>query len=136
MFLEIDDKTYEWFKEAIAHMHEMGESENFEYRDDDARDIADMLEDCIQKQEEGDGPKLKVPCAYGTLVAQRQGDAGIYDEIEIDLVKPDGSLMQLCVAGTETFCEKPVDLHVYAWDGSGESANIEVHPNMETAVWY
>lgn len=136
MLLEIDDKVYEWFKEALAHMHEMGESESFEYRDEDACDIAYMLESCIDEHEQGDGPALKVPCAYGTLVAQPQGDAGIFDEIEIDLVRPDGSMMQLCLAGTETYMGEPEDLHVYVWDGSDESANVTVYPNMDTAVWY
>lgn len=85
------------------------------------------------------GKRIEIPCAFGTLVAEVAGDPGIYDEIEIDLVRPDGALMQLAVAGT-SYCDTDADgkpeLHVYVWDGSDESANIMVYPNMETAIWY
>ena len=87
--------------------------------------------------------KIEIPCKFGTLVAEVAGDPGIYDEIEIDLVRPDGSLMQLCVAGTGPVpeCramphEPDYDLHVYVWDGSDESPTVSVYPNMEAAVWY
>jgi len=80
--------------------------------------------------------RIEIPCAYGTLVAEVAGDSGIYDEIEVDLIRPDGKLMQLCVVGTETFEGRPSDLHVYVWDGSDESPTVEVRPNMETATWY
>lgn len=80
--------------------------------------------------------RIEIPCAFGTLVAEVAGDPGVYDEIEINLVRPDGKLMQLCVAGTETFESKPRDLHVYVWDGTDESPTVEVHPDMEKAVWY
>ena len=80
--------------------------------------------------------RIEIPCAYGTLVAEIAGDPGIYDEIEVDLVRPDGKLMQLCVVGTEMFEGRPHDLHVYVWDGSDESPTVEVRPNMETATWY
>ena len=83
--------------------------------------------------------RIEVPCKFGTLVAEVAGDPGIYDEIEIDLIRPDGSLMQLCVAGTNSYdtdVESEPELHVYVWDGSDESPNINVYPNMETAVWY
>ena len=83
------------------------------------------------------GKRLEVPCAFGTLVAEAVGDVGIYDEIEIDLVRPNGTAMQLCVAGTwsgEGVLEP--ELHIHVWDGSDESPTISVRPNMETAVWY
>ncbi len=80
--------------------------------------------------------RIEIPCAYGTLVAEVAGDPGIYDEIEVDLVRPDGKLMQLCVVGTEMFEGGPRGLHVYVWDGSDESPTVEVRPNMETATWY
>lgn len=85
------------------------------------------------------GKRLEIPCAVGTLVAMQAGDPGIYDEIEIDLIDKDGRLMQLVVVGTNTYdaeCDGNPKLHTYIWDGSDECPNIEVYPNMETAVWY
>lgn len=85
------------------------------------------------------GKRIEIPCAFGTLVAEVAGDPGIYDEIEIDLVRPDGKLMQLCVAGTGPKpCGKDgeYDLHVYAWDGSDECPTTTVYPDMETEFWY
>ena len=85
------------------------------------------------------GKRIEIPCAYGTLVAEVAGDPGVYDEIEIDLVRPDGALMQLCVAGTSTVDTDVAgnpELHVYVWDGTDESANINVYPDMDKAVWY
>lgn len=89
----------------------------------------------MSRQEE----TLRIKCAYGEPVAVAVGDPGIYDEIEIDLVRPNGELMQLAVAGTST-CDTDEDgnpeLHVYVWDGSDEGPNTCIYPNMETAVWY
>lgn len=85
------------------------------------------------------GKRIEIPCACGTLVAEVTGDPGIYDEIEIDLIRPDGKLMQLCVAGTsyiDTDADGDPELHVYVWDGSDECPNTAIYPNMETAVWY
>jgi len=87
-------------------------------------------------QRENNIERIEIPCAYGMLVAEVVGDPGIYDEIEIDLVRPDGSLMQLCVAGTETFEGKPCDLHVYVWDGSDECATTYINPSMQHDYWY
>lgn len=85
--------------------------------------------------------RIEIPCAFGTLVAEQAGEPGIYDEIEIDLVRPDGRLMQLVVAGTGPGSDgvrnaNDSDLHVYVWDGSDESPSVFVHPDMETATWY
>ena len=81
--------------------------------------------------------RIEIPCAFGTLIAEEFGDPGVYDEIAIDLMRPDGATMQLCVAGTWSGegCYEP-ELHVHVWDGSDESPTISVRPNMETAVWY
>lgn len=83
--------------------------------------------------------RIEIPCAFGTLVAEQAGDPGIYDEIEIDLIGHDGRMMQLVVVGTSTYdtdADGNPELHTYVWDGSDESANIIVYPDMETAVWY
>lgn len=78
--------------------------------------------------------RIEIPCHFGTLVAEVAGDPGVYDEIEIDLVRPDGKLMQLCVAGTNP---DPDDgLHVYVWDGTDESPTHEVNPDMATEYWW
>ena len=80
------------------------------------------------------GKRLEVPCAFGTLVAEPVGDPGIYDEIAIDLIRPDGRLMQLVVAGARSGDDP--ELHVYVWDGTDESATHTILPNMETAIWW
>jgi hypothetical protein len=83
------------------------------------------------------GKRIEIPCAFGTLVAEVVGDPGIYDEIGIDLVRPDGATMQLVTAGTGPNAKgEGHDLHVYVWDGSDESAAITVHPDMETDFWW
>ena len=85
------------------------------------------------------GKRLEVPCAFGTLVAEQAGDPGIYDEIEIDLIDNEGRMMQLVVVGTskyDTDIDGNPELHTYVWDGSDESANLIVYPDMKTAVWY
>ena len=85
--------------------------------------------------------RIEIPCAFGTLVAEVAGDPGVYDEIEIDLVRPDGMLMQLCVAGTGPGSDgwrnpEESDLHVYVWDGSDECPTTQVYPDMGTEFWY
>ena len=81
--------------------------------------------------------RIEVPCAFGTLVAEVAGDPGIFDEIEIDLVRPDGMVMQLCVAGTGPESDDVEGrLHVYVWDGSDESPTVDVRPDMGTEYWW
>ena len=85
------------------------------------------------------GNRIEIPCALGTLVAEVAGDPGVYDEIEIDLVRPDGMLMQLCVAGTGPSSRPPYegnDLHVYVWDGTDDCPTVSVYPSMEHEYWY
>lgn len=82
------------------------------------------------------GNRIEIPCALGTLVAEVAGDPGTYDEIEIDLVRPDGMLMQLCVAGTGPDHGDRNELHVYAWDGTDDSPTASVYPSMEHEYWY
>lgn len=80
---------------------------------DDARDAA------AERVE-----RLEVPCAYGTLVAEFFGQPGTYDGISVDLVRPDGSATQLCVAeSVEDGHERK--LHVLSWDGDSERAVYE-----------
>lgn len=83
------------------------------------------------------GKRIEIPCRFGTLVAEVAGDPGIYDEIEVDLVRPDGMLMQLAVVGTSPEGDDvEPGLHVYVWDGSDESPTVTVHPDMETEFWW
>lgn len=71
-------------------------------------------------------PTIEIETALGRIVASIAGDAGIYDEIAIDLVAPDGRLMQLAVigvtendAGLEGWGGEP-NMHAYVWDGTDE----------------
>lgn len=85
-----------------------------------------------------DKQRIEIPCAFGTLVAEVAGDHGIYDEIEVDLVR-DGKLMQLCCVGTGPDARPGHDgddLHVYVWDGSDESPAHAIYPDMGTEYWY
>lgn len=66
----------------------------------------------------GDGERLEVETAFGTLVATRVGDPGVYDEIEIGLVSGDGAhYRQLAIVGaTEPSDVEEAGIHVYAWN--------------------
>lgn len=90
---------------------------------------------CYEKQME----RLEIPCAHGTLVAGRSGDAGVYDEVAIDLKNDEGRVMQLAVIGTSTYRTdgdgKP-ELHSYVWDGGSENYATAIYPDTESAVWY
>lgn len=89
------------------------------------------------------GPALSIECAFGRIEASIAGDAGIYDEIEIDLIAPDGHRLQLaCVgvdendAGDEESGGDPV-MKALVWDGMHEDVawRHEITVNDES-YWY
>lgn len=75
--------------------------------------------------------RLSVRCAFGEIVASVTGDPGIYDEIEIDLVTPDGRTLQLAVVGCDENdeglegCGGRPSLHAYVWDGKDSDCSWE-----------
>jgi hypothetical protein len=75
----------------------------------------------------------------GRLVVYPNGDPGIYDEFNIDLVAPDGRILQVaCVGVTENdgFDEDP-ELHVYAWNGRDEDVSTETILDVcDNSHWY
>lgn len=89
------------------------------------------------------GHTLSIQCAFGRIEASIAGDAGIYDEIEIDLVTKDGKRLQLaCVgctendAGIEKFGGEP-EMHAYVWDGLHEDVawSHVITVNDESRWW-
>lgn len=74
---------------------------------------------------------LVVPCKAGHLVAQFTGDPGIYDGIGIDLVRPDGAVIQCVTVETVDTGE----LHALCWDGNEEDpvSEVKIDPDGEMA---
>lgn len=71
-----------------------------------------------------------VPCNFGDLVSRNGGDGEEYKDIIIDLEKPDGGSVQLCVVGTwseESF------VHAHVWNGDDEDPawSHVINPNGE-----
>ena len=71
-------------------------------------------------------PTIGIETALGRIEASIFGDAGIYDEIAIDLIAPDGRRLQLAIvgvsendAGLEKWGGEPT-AHAYVWDGVSE----------------
>lgn len=66
---------------------------------------------------------LSVETPMGTLAAHYRGDPGIYDGIEVELRKPDGTVGTVCLAevvsgeGAEGY---PTRVHTLAFDGRDE----------------
>lgn len=126
--ITMSDETYEWLQMKVAAMHEAREAEDYEAADEDAYDVACTLGDLM---DEPIPNHIAVPCAFGTLIAEFQGDRGIYDGIEIDLVRAsDGGTMQVCLAETCRDGREP-ELNVYVWDGDFEDYAIMKKFNHE-----
>ncbi len=93
-----------------------------------------------------DKPCLEVTCGMGKLVAYGQGDEDEYSEIEIDLLAPDGRVLQLAVVGMdeEGWEWSPFDppkgyqkMHVYSWDGvNGDEPHTQYVRVDEDSCWY
>lgn len=71
-------------------------------------------------------PTIGIDTAFGRIEASIAGDPGIYDEIAIDLIAPDGRRLQLAIigvtendAGIEKFGGEP-EMHAYVWNGTEE----------------
>ena len=75
---------------------------------------------------------VRVPCKAGTLVAEFRGDRGIYDGIEVDLVRSDGRKTQCALVETDDAGE----LHVFSWDGDNEDYVSKQIVNPHGEYWY
>lgn len=71
-------------------------------------------------------PTIGIETAFGRIEASIVGDPGIYDEIGVDLIAPDGRRLQLATigvtendAGIEEFGGEP-EMHAYVWNGTEE----------------
>ena len=76
--------------------------------------------------------RVRVPCKAGTLVAEFRGDRGIYDGIEVDLVRRDGRKTQCALVETDDAGE----LHVLAWDGNEENYVSKQVVDPDGDYWY
>ena len=89
-------------------------------------------------------PTIGIETALGRIEASIAGDAGIYDEIAIDLIAPDGRTMQLAVvgvtensAGTEVWGEGDPNMHAYVWNGTEEFCTWDHNITVsDESYWY
>ena len=71
-------------------------------------------------------PTIGIETALGRIEASIFGDAGIFDEIAIDLIAPDGRVMQLAIVGVSENdaglekCGGEPTAHAYVWNGVDE----------------
>lgn len=75
---------------------------------------------------------ITVPCKVGSLFAEFRGDRGIYDGIEVDLVRSDGRKTQCALVETDDAGE----LHVLCWDGDNEDYVAKQIVNPHGEYWY
>ena len=83
--------------------------------------------------------RLNVPCRFGTLTAFPQGDTGLFDGIEVDLVDAHGTLHQVALAEAIPaggLGEGETGLHTFAWNGTGESPATETWCDPGGEAWY
>ena len=81
-------------------------------------------------------PLISVRCGFGRLVASVTGDAGIYDDLSIDLLTDDGRHLQIA---TVTCNETDGDprLSVLVWDGVDEFVAHEHQVTVDNdSYWY
>lgn len=91
-----------------------------------------------------DDGTLRVETSFGTLVARRVGDPGLYDEIGIDLVLSDGHLRQVAVVGATEPAASAGDapgMHVYAYaiptdESVTDEVQIDVGTPNDGGCWY
>ncbi|MBR3160058.1 MAG: hypothetical protein IKF14_13305 [Atopobiaceae bacterium] len=86
-------------------------------------------------------PLISVRCGLGRIVASIAGDAGIYDDVSIDLVTDDGRHLQLATVTCSEGCEETGDdptIKVLAWDGMHEFCvhEQEVTVDEEESYWW
>lgn len=87
-------------------------------------------------------PIVAVQTGLGKVVASVCGDAGIYDELCIELVRDDGRTLQLAVIGvTEKDNEYEDDdtgLHAYVYDGISSDGPTWDHDIAvsDNGAWY
>lgn len=83
-------------------------------------------------------PTLEMETGLGTLRVKPNGDPGIYDEFDIDLITPDGRMLQVSVVGvTENKGIYDPELHAYVWDGRDEDiAQEQILHVGEDSYWY
>lgn len=85
-------------------------------------------------------PLISVRCGLGRIVASITGDAGIYDDVSIDLVTDDGRHLQLATVTCSEGCETGDNptIKVLAWDGMNEFCvhEQEVTVDEEESCWW
>lgn len=84
---------------------------------------------------------IAVPTSFGTLVCHQGGDAGVYDELYVDLVDGDSVRQLACVGATEPSDAEPGDVHAYVWEAHDEAPSVDVtfdvdHEEHVSAPWY
>lgn len=89
-------------------------------------------------------PTIGIETAFGRIEASICGDGGIYDEIAIDLIAPDGRTLQLAIVGVEegdAGLEKlgyGPNMHAYVWNGTEEDCKWahDIAVGDDSYWWY
>ena len=110
------------------------------------REMTHEAQDVINRIVGGNVDYFVVPTQVGWLVAFRSGDSGIFDEISVDLVTPDGRAMQLSVTGYDCRTDDEDDnedvdrrrwdpdyqrMHVLFWDGTDWEGAQRVNVSLD-----
>ena len=87
-------------------------------------------------------PVISVRCGFGRLVASVTGDAGIYDDLSIDLLTDDGRHLQIVtVSCDEAVYDDENDepgICVLVWNGVDEDPahSRPIHVSDKHSRWY
>ena len=75
---------------------------------------------------------IELECPLGVLRCETFNNDGEFVEFGIDLIRPDGGLVQVAVVGT-SLNESGCELHVHAFNGDDECAasTVIVNPDGE-----
>jgi len=86
-------------------------------------------------------PLIAIRCGLGTLVASIGGEAGIFDDLCIDLLTDDNRCLQLatvsCYEVTDDTGLKEPKLKVFSWDGvKDDVAHVQEVTTGDTSYWF